>query len=56
MGEDANGELYLLASTALGPSGTTGQVFEIVPVPEPASIGLLAISSLLLLGGRRRRA
>ncbi len=53
MGEDANGELYVLASTALGPSGTTGQVFEIVPTPEPATLGLLALCSGFLLVRRR---
>ena len=31
MGEDANGELYLLTSDNLGPTGTTGRVYRIVP-------------------------
>lgn len=31
-GEDANGEIYLLASTSLGPFGTAGAVFKIVPL------------------------
>jgi uncharacterized protein (TIGR03118 family) len=30
-GEDADGELYCFGSTILGPSGTTGQMFKIVP-------------------------
>jgi hypothetical protein len=38
-GEDSNGEIYVTASTALGPTGTTGQVFEITAVPEPGIIG-----------------
>jgi len=50
-GEDANGEIYVMTSTALGPSGTTGEVFEIVP--EPATVGLLALIGPLAL--RRRR-
>ncbi|MDO8631286.1 MAG: hypothetical protein Q7R41_12410, partial [Phycisphaerales bacterium] len=37
-GEDEDGELYLLASTALGPLGTGGSVFRIVP-PIPAAAG-----------------
>jgi glucose/arabinose dehydrogenase len=51
-GEDANGEIYVLGSTNLGPTGTTGVMLEIVP--EPASLGLLAMAPLLAL--RRRRA
>jgi glucose/arabinose dehydrogenase len=51
IGEDANGELYALASTKLGPAGSTGVVLALVP--EPASLGLLALAPLLL---RRRRA
>lgn len=30
-GQDANNELYLLTSNTLGPSGTTGKVWKIVP-------------------------
>lgn len=33
-GEDAQGELYILTTSVIGPSGTTGQVFRIVP-PSP---------------------
>jgi hypothetical protein len=51
-GEDANGEIYVMGSTRLGPAGTTGQVLEIVP--EPSSLALLGISAIALL--RRRRA
>lgn len=32
-GQDGEGEVYLLASTALGPSGETGVVFKIAAVP-----------------------
>ena len=31
MGEDAEGELYVLTSRALGPSGDTGAVYKLVP-------------------------
>ena len=49
-GEDANGEIYVLASTNLGPTGTTGVMFEIVP--EPASLGMMLLLPLFI---RRRR-
>ena len=49
-GQDANGELYALASTNLGPSGATGVVLAIVP--EPALIGLLAFAPIMFY--RRR--
>lgn len=55
-GEDADGEIYVLASTALGPTGTTGQVFEIVGIPEPTSLGLFATAATWLLARRRRIA
>ncbi len=54
MGQDASGELYVLASTNLGPTGTTGAVFKLVPVPEPANILIMSVSVVLLL--KRRRA
>lgn len=59
IGEDANGELYVLGSTTLGPAGTTGVVLEIVPVPEPAAVVLLAIGMLSVIAfaiARRRRS
>jgi hypothetical protein len=31
MGEDATGELYVLTRRTLGPTGTTGTVFQVVP-------------------------
>jgi hypothetical protein len=31
-GRDSAGELYILASTRLGPAGTTGQVFHVVSI------------------------
>lgn len=40
-GRDEAGEIYALASTNLGPSGATGQVLKIVPVPaSPAFVNL----------------
>ena len=32
-GQDLNGEIYVATSTVLGPSGTTGKVYKIVPAP-----------------------
>jgi hypothetical protein len=34
MGEDAEGELYVLGRLNLGPRGTTGEVLKLVP-PGP---------------------
>ena len=53
MSEGPNGEIYLLASTALGPSGTTGVIFEIVP--EPTTL-LTGGAFVMLLGRRSRRS
>jgi hypothetical protein len=52
-GEDANGELYMLALTT--PGGGTGAVYRIVP--EPTSIALLASAALIasVVLWRRRR-
>ena len=44
-GQGADGEIYVLASPTLGPTGSTGVVLEIVP--EPTSLGLLALAPLL---------
>lgn len=56
-GQDANGELYLLASTVLGPGGSTGVVLQLVPIPEPGTMALLGIGmfSLIALAVARRR-
>lgn len=51
-GEDANGELYALA-TNTNSAGTGGIVYALGPVPEPATATLL-IAGSLLLGVRRR--
>ena len=53
MGLDQNGEIYVLGSTALGPSGTTGVVMEIVP--EPATPCIIALGACALLLRRRRK-
>ena len=50
-GEDATGEIYVSGSSILGPSGTAGIVYALVP--EPTSLSLLATAGLLL--ARRRR-
>jgi glucose/arabinose dehydrogenase len=56
-GQDADGELYVLAGTNLGPFRDStgqgfGQVLRIVPVPEPATAALLGLACL---GWVRRR-
>jgi len=52
LGEDANGEIYVLASNQLGPAGTSGVVMEIVP--EPPTIALVAAFGLFGLTRKRR--
>ncbi len=34
IGQDQNGEIYVLATTALGPTGTTGVAYQLVAVPS----------------------
>lgn len=53
-GQDAEGELYLLASVNGGPTGDTGQVFQLTAIPLPGAIWLL-ISSLAGLAVLSRR-
>jgi glucose/arabinose dehydrogenase len=50
-GQDAAGELYLLAGTNLGPFGDNGVVMRIVPAPGVAMV----LGSGLLVAMRRRR-
>jgi glucose/arabinose dehydrogenase len=50
-GEDANGELYMVALTT--PNGGTGAIYRIVP--EPASVALLAAAALVAGGLALRR-
>jgi glucose/arabinose dehydrogenase len=47
-GQDDDGELYLLAGTNLGPFGTAGQMFKIVPVPEPSTLITAAFSAAMI--------
>jgi glucose/arabinose dehydrogenase len=51
-GLGADGEIYVLASTALGPVGDTGVVFELVP--EPIALGLIPLLPIIF-GSRRAR-
>jgi glucose/arabinose dehydrogenase len=44
-GLDASGEIYVLADTAIGPTGTTGRILKIVPVA--AAPALLNLSTRL---------
>jgi glucose/arabinose dehydrogenase len=52
MGQDQDGEIYVLASTLVGPGGTGGVAMKIVPEPSAA---LACLSGLALLCGRRAR-
>lgn len=59
-GQDADGELYVLAGTNLGPFRDDagqgyGVVLKIIPVPEPASAVLLGLMCLASLSTRYRR-
>jgi glucose/arabinose dehydrogenase len=55
-GEDAAGELYALV-TNTPPNGAGGIVFQISPVPEPATWASLGLGALMVLAiARRRRA
>ena len=60
IGEDDDGELYVLASDNLGPTGNTGVVLKIVAardataIPTVSQWGLVALALLLLVGARLR--
>lgn len=55
LGEDSHGELYLLGSTSLGPSGNTGKIYQISAVPVPAAVYLFGTGLLGLAGLARRK-
>jgi hypothetical protein len=54
-GQDAQGELYVLATSRLGPGGLTGEVFKISAVPVPAAAWLFGIGLLGLARLAHRR-
>jgi hypothetical protein len=53
-GEDANGELYALATNTPS-NGTGGIVYAIRSVPEPSTAALLIAGSMMLAARRRGR-
>jgi hypothetical protein len=53
-GEDANGEIYVLTDTNVGPVSTGGATVFLLSVPEPTGVGLVMVG-LALLGRRRKR-
>ncbi len=53
-GEDADGELYVLAQSTLAPTGSTGVVLRIVP--EPTAMSLLLLGALFTVRRGRRSA
>ena len=52
-GEDANGEIYALATNTAA-NGAGGGIYQIVTIPEPATLGLLSSAMLGLLRRRRK--
>jgi glucose/arabinose dehydrogenase len=52
IGQDADGEIYLLTTTVRGTSGTTGEVLHLTP--EPSSLCLIAVAVVLARARRRR--
>jgi hypothetical protein len=54
-GEDANGELYALATNTPA-NGSGGVIYQISTVPEPSAAAQIALTVLGLLAFRRRRA
>lgn len=52
IGQDADGELYVLASSILGPTGTSGSVIKIVPEP---TTGMIFVLTIAMVAASRRR-
>jgi len=52
-GQDGDGELYAMV-TNTPPNGTGGIVYKFIAVPEPGSLTLLMLSTVLLVGCARR--
>jgi len=50
-GQDANGEIYVLADTNIGPTGTTGRVLKIIPAPASPAFVNLATRMRVQTGG-----
>jgi glucose/arabinose dehydrogenase len=54
-GQDAEGELYVLVGQNGGPNGTTGRVLQLVRIPEPSTLLLVAMACACAISGIRRR-
>ena len=56
-GEDEDGEIYVLTSMNLAPTGAAGEVFRLGVVPEPGSLLLSVLGGAILLAfaGCRRK-
>jgi len=50
-GQDASGEIYVLADTNIGPAGTTGRVQKIIPAPASPAFVNLATRMRVQTGG-----
>ncbi len=44
-GQDAAGEMYLFGSKMLGPSGATGRMLKLVPLPDPLAMAQVATAA-----------
>jgi glucose/arabinose dehydrogenase len=50
-GQDANGEIYVLGDTNIGPTGTTGRILKIIPAPASPAFVNLATRMRVQTGG-----
>jgi plastocyanin len=50
-GHDANGEIYVLGDTNIGPAGTTGRILKIIPAPASPALVNLATRMRVQTGG-----
>ena len=54
MGEDSDGEIYVLTDTVVAPANG-GHATAYLLTPEPSSVAIFALAAFAGLGKRRRR-